>query len=816
MELSARLFGLNYWSVLVPQALEGVGLGRAAVRGGAPLVRARRRAAGRGGAGADPGGHADVPVQQPRRAARAADDGGRVRDGPRGRVGPDPVAGAGRGAARLRVPDQDAAGVPGPARRSAWPTWSPGRPGCGTRIWQLLAGLGAVIGGGRLVGGGGHADARRRPARTSAARPTTASCSWPSATTASAGSTATRPARSASGRRRTAAVGGSFGGAAGLGRLFGSDMGGQISWLLPGRAAGHRGAGLAGLARPPAARSRTELADRTATWPPLLLWGGWLLVTGAVFSFMAGIIHPYYTVALAPAIAALTGIGAVQLWRLRAELAGPCRAGAGVVVTAGWSYVLLDRSPGLVPVAAVRDPGPRPGRRGAACWQRRSWPGRRPRRTGSGRRWVLWPRLAAIAAALAGPTAYSLDTAATAHTGALPTAGPAVTSAFGGPGGRGGPGGGRHARRRGPCPAGRASGQAGSSGGTGSAGLPGGTRPAGGTAGSRVTGRLSWSRRPGRGRAGGGLGGSTQVSQALTRLLERDASAYTWAAATIGSESAAPLQLATGQPIMSIGGFNGTDPDPDPGRVQAASRRAQDPLLRRRQRGQLRRRLRRRDRHHPLGRRALQVRDRRRRHRLQPDRPPLTVCTAPSAPTGNTDTTRPAARRPGLPQSSWMSRCPQRSAASGTSSPLRAGRSGLACWLQGLAGRVVQGRLRWGSPGLAGPAWPVVGVPLGTFWCTQRDTHDHDRQVRGHRCDVGGAGGQETRGWGPAQTASSLAPMDSVAGCGFRYIRGPVRWRERPGVLLARPVGPVLPRRLLWGWPDRPASRGCPVAYPRR
>ena len=40
------------------------------------------------------------------------------------------------------------------------------------------------------------------------------------------------------------------------------------------------------------------------------------------------------------------------------------------------------------------------------------------------------------------------------------------------------------------------------------------------------------------------------------------AGGYTWAAATVGSESAAPLQLATGQPIMSIGGFNGTDPAP--------------------------------------------------------------------------------------------------------------------------------------------------------------------------------------------------------------------------------------------------------------
>jgi hypothetical protein len=52
------------------------------------------------------------------------------------------------------------------------------------------------------------------------------------------------------------------------------------------------------------------------------------------------------------------------------------------------------------------------------------------------------------------------------------------------------------------------------------------------------------------------------VSQALIRLLKHDAGAYTWAAATVGSESAAPLQLAAGEPVMSIGGFNGTDPAP--------------------------------------------------------------------------------------------------------------------------------------------------------------------------------------------------------------------------------------------------------------
>jgi len=52
------------------------------------------------------------------------------------------------------------------------------------------------------------------------------------------------------------------------------------------------------------------------------------------------------------------------------------------------------------------------------------------------------------------------------------------------------------------------------------------------------------------------------VSGALAKLLEQDASRYKWVAATEGSEGAAPLQLATGDAVMAIGGFNGTDPWP--------------------------------------------------------------------------------------------------------------------------------------------------------------------------------------------------------------------------------------------------------------
>ena len=65
-----------------------------------------------------------------------------------------------------------------------------------------------------------------------------------------------------------------------------------------------------------------------------------------------------------------------------------------------------------------------------------------------------------------------------------------------------------------------------------------------------------------RGGIGGGLGGNTQVSSSITKLLTSGAGGYRWAAATVGAESAAPFQLASGEPIMAIGGFNGTDQAP--------------------------------------------------------------------------------------------------------------------------------------------------------------------------------------------------------------------------------------------------------------
>src|SRR5438874_9451775 len=132
---------------------------------------------------------------------------------------------------------------------------------------------------------------------------------------------------------------GSRWGLTGWNRLFNSQFGGQISWLIPA-AIILLGASLLLTFR----RPRTDIL-RAA----FLIWGGSLLLTGAVFSFAQGIIQPYYTVALAPAIGALVGMGGVFLWRHRSERIVRLALGAGVAATALWAFVLLDRSATFVP-----------------------------------------------------------------------------------------------------------------------------------------------------------------------------------------------------------------------------------------------------------------------------------------------------------------------------------------------------------------------------------------------------------------------------------------------------------------------------------
>ncbi len=215
-----------------------------------------------------------------------------------------------------------------------------------------------------------------------------------------------------------------FGGEPGIGRMFGMSMGTEASWLLPAALIGL----LAGL-------WLTRRAVRTdGVRASLLLWGGWLLVTAAVFSFMDGIIHPYYTVALAPAIAALVGISVRELWQVREHVAARLVLAVMSAGTGVWAFVLLDRTPdwlpalrwivlvGSVVVAVMLAVGTH--RRGRA---------------------VAVLAAAALLFGLLAPAAYAVETVATAHNGPISTSGPSKGNPpFGPPGqgGHGGPGGG--------------------------------------------------------------------------------------------------------------------------------------------------------------------------------------------------------------------------------------------------------------------------------------------------------------------------------------------------------------------------------------
>ena len=197
----------------------------------------------------------------------------------------------------------------------------------------------------------------------------------------------------------------------GAGRLFGSQMGADIAWVLP--------AALICLAAGLYLTRRAPRTDRTRA--ALIVWGGWLLVTAVVFSFMNGIVHPYYTVALAPAIGAVIGIGASLLWKQRNDIRAATALAGTVLVTAILAAVLLARHddpyPWLRAAVAV-------GGVGAAVLLLMA------ARLGDGVQRVV--AAMAVVVCLAAPAAYSVATAASPHSGAIPSVGPSRGGGFGG------------------------------------------------------------------------------------------------------------------------------------------------------------------------------------------------------------------------------------------------------------------------------------------------------------------------------------------------------------------------------------------------
>ncbi|MBI5301615.1 MAG: glycosyltransferase family 39 protein [Chloroflexi bacterium] len=112
-------------------------------------------------------------------------------------------------------------------------------------------------------------------------------------------------------------------------RLFTTPLSKETSWLLP--------FGLfSGLLLIFRARVRLPIAPKHQA---VVLWGGWLVTAGIFFS-VAGFFHEYYLAMLAPALAALVGIGAAELWQLRAKHAW-LALGLFIVAASGTLYVQI-------------------------------------------------------------------------------------------------------------------------------------------------------------------------------------------------------------------------------------------------------------------------------------------------------------------------------------------------------------------------------------------------------------------------------------------------------------------------------------------
>ncbi|WP_267062393.1 glycosyltransferase family 39 protein [Brachybacterium halotolerans] len=368
--------------------------------------------------------------------------------------------------------------------------------------------------------------------------------------------------------------GGPSSGETGLARLFSSDLGGQISWLIPAALI------LVVLALWMGRRApRTDM--RRASH---MVWGGWFLATFLTFSFMAGIFHQYYTVALSPAIAAMVGAGAGELWQRRGTWLARIGLALAALATGIWGFVLLQRQTEYGQWLAILVLATGILAAVGVLFAHRM-----------GRALLAALLASAIVSAGAGQAAYAVSTVTTAKTGSIITAGPTVSSGMGGMGG--GPGG------MGGGPGGQGGGQGGPGGGQGFPGGQGQTGQTGQTGqgqtgqsqtGQSQNGQGGMGTPPGQssqsqqgqtqqgqmpsaggaeGAMGGGPGGgggggmsglldATEPDQDVVDALTADADQYTWVAAAVGSQSAAGMQLATEEPVMAIGGFNGSDPSP--------------------------------------------------------------------------------------------------------------------------------------------------------------------------------------------------------------------------------------------------------------
>jgi len=328
-------------------------------------------------------------------------------------------------------------------------------------------------------------------------------------------------------------AGGFLGRSGGWTKLVSDRFGPEIGWLYP--------LALLSLVAGLAWRGRARRTDPLRAG--LVMWGGWLVTFGVIYSVMSNIPHTAYMASLAPPLAALSGAGIVMFWRwYRAGSWAGWLLPVAVAAELAWAYYLwsgfraflpwvLPAAIGLGVVAVVIMVAGRLSRRARGA--------------------VVGAGLAVgVAAMLAAPTAWAASVLDSRYAGSSFDASAGPTGGFG-PGGGGGPV--RSSSfRPGELPAGRTEGFPG--GGPRGTGEPGGFGTPGGGGG-----------------LGGGIFGSTSLTasqQQLYRYVSAHRAGAGYLLAVSSWSQASAYILATGQEIMPMGGFSGSVPEPTLARVK--------------------------------------------------------------------------------------------------------------------------------------------------------------------------------------------------------------------------------------------------------
>lgn len=346
-----------------------------------------------------------------------------------------------------------------------WLTPAVNRPWVGSTsnnsIWSLIFGYNGF---GRLLGDGGGPGSRPggmmqmgAQAASQTASPATQAMTPPIGMMGGSFST---------GGRDGGPGGVGFGGETGVLRIFNESFGPNIAWLIP--VALISGGLVIWLLR----RAPRHNKERIG----VLLWLGWLLMHIVIFSMTSGTIHPYYVVTMAPAVAALVGVGAPYIWQAytrRTKVAWILPL--SIALTTILSIIMLGYSnywPWLMWLVMIA---------GGVATILTLLPLSQTKRL---KQIILG---LAITAGVAAPIVFSVSTVATAHSGSIPTAGP------------------------------------------------------GASAMSNTNNE------------------SARAESTLVSFLLENRHGTTWLAAVNSANESAPIQLSSGQPVMAIGGFNGSD-----------------------------------------------------------------------------------------------------------------------------------------------------------------------------------------------------------------------------------------------------------------